>query len=554
MNRSDHHARYLILGAGPAGLQMAYFFQDAGADYVVLEREEEPGTFFRTFPRSRNLISFNKTHSVFEDPEIRLRWDWNTLLTHDYGFPFSEYSSRLYPKADELRRYLEGFREAYDLDVRFGTEAVSVRRDDPSDGGSPGWRLRTAEGVEWSCEALVVATGFGRPYVPEIPGIEHAGGYGEVPFEPGPYEGQRVLVIGKGNSALEVTEVALESAALVHIASPSPLTMAHATHHPGHVRANYARILDGYHLKTLNSVLNCRILEIEPREEGGPYVVTVAYTRADGEVDELVYDRVVRCTGFAFDGEIFETHPETVLDGRLPAITPYWESTSHPGLFFAGALMQGRDFKVAASAFIDGFRYNCRTLHRHLLERYEGRPYPCRTLEPGPESLAKAIAERACYTSGLWNQFRYLSDVFVVRDGEGIDWFEELPFQAVQEGDLLADHPHYYTLTFEWGKWEGNPMDIQRHPEASQAHKSVFLHPVVRRWRHGEVVDEHHMLEDLFGVYAAHGERHAVLSHSGLDIEEYHRQHHEGPLEAYCRSHMADDDAEAMSGARTASS
>ncbi|MGD2068654.1 MAG: NAD(P)-binding domain-containing protein [Gemmatimonadota bacterium] len=577
MDRTERHIRFVVLGAGPAGLQMAYFLQKAGADYVVLERAEAPGLFFRRFPRSRSLISFNKTSSVFDDPEIQLRWDWNTLLTHDHSFPFREYSRRLYPLADELVRYLAGFREAYDLDVRFGTEVVSVSPARDGDGASdasaagrtePGdaaWSLRTADGDTWTCEALVVATGFGRPYVPAIPGIEHAIGYEEAPFDPGPYEGRRVLVVGKGNSALEVADVALESAAVVHVASPTPLTMAHRTHHPGHVRANHARILDGYHLKTLNSVLNCQIQSIVPvdgdaspgdaphdggmgdgagsggeGQQDGPFVVTVAYTRADGEVDELVYDVVVRCTGFAFDGGVFETHPRTVLDGRLPDITPYWESTSHPGVFFAGSLMQARDFKVAASAFIDGFRYNVRTLYRHLMERYEDRPYPRRTLRLDAELLASTVAERACHTSGLWNQFRYLCDLFVVGD-EGIDWYEEVPFQAVEEG-LMAEEPWYYTLTFEWGRWEGNPMDIQRHPEASQAHRSVFLHPVVRRWRHGEVLDQHHLLEDLFGVYAAHREARAILSHSGLDIEEYHRQHHEAPLVEYFRSHTGSAD------------
>lgn len=37
----------LILGAGPAGLQLAYFLHKAGLPYAVLERGDSPGTFFK---------------------------------------------------------------------------------------------------------------------------------------------------------------------------------------------------------------------------------------------------------------------------------------------------------------------------------------------------------------------------------------------------------------------------------------------------------------------------------------------------------------------------
>ena len=61
--------RYLIIGAGPAGLQLSYYLQDTGANYVTLERESAPGQFFRRFPRHRRLISLNKVHTRSTDPE-----------------------------------------------------------------------------------------------------------------------------------------------------------------------------------------------------------------------------------------------------------------------------------------------------------------------------------------------------------------------------------------------------------------------------------------------------------------------------------------------------
>lgn len=526
---------FVILGAGPAGLQLGYYLEQRGCDYVILERSDRVGAFFRAMPRARELISFNKTHSLFVDPEIQLRWDWNALLTDDYSAPFRDFSRRLYPLADELLAYLEAFAHNHALKIRFNTRAVAVRR---AAGG--GFVIETADGGRLACDALIVATGLSKPHIPEIPGIELVDRYDEVSLDPEAYTGQRVLVIGKGNSALEVVDVALERSALVHAVSPRPLRLAYNSRHPGHVRALRSRLLDAYHLKTLNSLLDAHIERIERRPDGA-YVVTLRYTHADGERDELVYDRVVCCTGFRFDASLFaaDCAPATVLDGRLPGITPYWESTNVPGLHFAGTLMQARDFKRSSSAFIDGFRYNIRTLAHVLLERHAGVPRPTRRIAGGPDALARALLERASRTSALWAQFGYLCDVFVVRGAEVVH-HEELPYQAIREGEL-ADESHYYTLTFEWGAWEGDVMAIDRHPSAAEAHRSVFLHPIVRRYAGGQLAAEHHLLEDLFGVYSAERERGAVLSHSGRPIDAYHVETHEAPL----RRFLADDWARA---------
>lgn len=518
---------YLILGAGPGGLQMGYFLQQQGCRYVILERNEAVASFFRKLPRSRKLISFNKVHSIFDDPEILLRWDWNSLLTDDYGFLFRNYSQRFYPHADELVAYLEGFAEAYQLNIHFDTAVEGVCRAD--DGR---FELRDSEGGCYRTRVLIVATGLSSAYRPDVPGLDDTDDYEDVPLHAEAFAGQRVLIVGKGNSALEIADVALESAAIVHVASPRSLVLAYTSRHPGHVRAEYAKLIDAYHLKTLNSLLDCSVLGIA-KQPDGTYVVTVAYTHAEGEVDELVYDRVVRCTGFCLDTNFYDEacRPATLLDERLPAITPYWESVNVPGLFFAGGLMQGRDFKRSSSAFIDGFRYNVRTLFRHLMQRYEDIPVPRQTLPADPEMLMRTVVERASRTSALWAQFGYLCDVFVVRDEE-VEWYEELPFQGLLEGEFKGE-AHVYSLTFEWGQWNGDVMAIARHPVPDAAHRSVFLHPIVRRFAFGELVSEHHLLEDLFGVFSSTRERGSVLSHSGEGIEDYHRSAHEQPLAAY---------------------
>ncbi len=66
---------YLIIGAGPAGLQLGYYLQRAGLDYVILEGAESAGDFFNHLPRHRRLVSINKLHTGYDDPEINMRWD-----------------------------------------------------------------------------------------------------------------------------------------------------------------------------------------------------------------------------------------------------------------------------------------------------------------------------------------------------------------------------------------------------------------------------------------------------------------------------------------------
>lgn len=58
--------QYCVIGAGPAGLQLGFFLQQAGRDYVIIEREASAGSFYKTYPRHRQLISINKRYTGHE--------------------------------------------------------------------------------------------------------------------------------------------------------------------------------------------------------------------------------------------------------------------------------------------------------------------------------------------------------------------------------------------------------------------------------------------------------------------------------------------------------
>ena len=118
---------YLLLGAGPAGLQLGYFLERAGRDYLILEQGATPGTFFRTFPRHRQLISINKRQTGFDDPELNLRMDWNSLLSDQPSLVFTRYTDRYFPDADVMVRYLADFAATTRLSVQIGRASCRER-------------------------------------------------------------------------------------------------------------------------------------------------------------------------------------------------------------------------------------------------------------------------------------------------------------------------------------------------------------------------------------------------------------------------------------------
>jgi thioredoxin reductase len=482
--------QYVIVGAGPAGLQLSYFLHRAGADYLTLEREPAPATFFRRYPRHRKLISLNKVHTTSTDPEIRLRWDWNSLLNHDEHLQFPRFSREYFPDADDLVGYLEQFQQRHRLAVRCGMPVHRIERV------GHGFAVHTPDG-EIHCRCVVVATGWAHPFVPAIKGIEHAVGYESMNIDSARFSGQRVLIVGKGNSAFETAYGMLGHAAMIHLASRRPLRLAWTTKHPGDVRGQYGALLDSYQFKTLHSVLDCTIDEIRP--VNGHVEVDITYSHADGETDTLEYDSVVRCAGFRMDTSIFDPdcRPELVRDGRIPDLRPDWQSTTVDGVYFAGTIAQARDFRHASSAFIDGFRYNVRTLAALLRERYDGVALPWQAVPADPDRLTELVLDRVNWSSALWTQFEYLCDALVLDPTTGLlHHYVDLPEDYAMA--RFADRAHLYTVTLRWGRAEyGDVFAIDRHPEPGRAAESAFIHPVVRRYSDGVLVTERHLLEDL---------------------------------------------------------
>ena len=483
---------YIIVGAGPAGIQLGYYMEKANKDYVILEGANRPGAFFETYPRHRTLISINKRFTGSSDPEFNMRHDWNSLISDDFELLFKDFDEKFFPDADSLLSYLSEFVNKFSINIRYNTFIHEISKTDDV------YRLIDGNGVEHFAKTIIIATGFCKPYTPDIDGIEHAVDYSEMSIDRKDFENKRVLIIGKGNSAFETGDHLVSSAAVIHLASPNSLVMAWKSHYVGNLRAVNNNILDTYQLKSQNAIIDANVKSI--KKVGEAYDVTFAYQHAEGEVETLQYDTVLCCTGFSFDNKIFKENakPESAIKGKFPKLKNNFESVNQSDMFFAGTLTHSLDYKKATSGFIHGFRYNSKSLFKILSKRNEGVDWPEVPLKKCSSSLTQKILTRVNQSGGLWQQPSFMADYFYLNNGR-VYYGEEMPVAHVCEA-LVEKADYFYTVTLEYGAdITGDPFNVERiHREnADSSSSSQFLHPIVREYFKGICISEHHVIEDL---------------------------------------------------------
>ncbi|HMQ29916.1 MAG TPA: NAD(P)-binding domain-containing protein [Chloroflexaceae bacterium] len=190
----------LVIGAGQAGLATGYQLQRAGQRFAILEASDEPGGSWPHYYDSLRLFSPARFSSL-------------------PGMAFPGDPER-YPARDEVIAYLRGYAARFRLPVITGARVQSVERD------SNGFHVRTADGRGFRAASLIAATGaFHRPHLPRLPGQEQFGGTIRHSFayrQPEPFAGQRVVVVGGGNSAVQIA-VELARTARVSLATREPV-------------------------------------------------------------------------------------------------------------------------------------------------------------------------------------------------------------------------------------------------------------------------------------------------------------------------------------------
>jgi hypothetical protein len=183
--------RFAVIGAGAAGLCAAKHLASRGLGVTVYELGSRVGGLW-VYESDNGLSPAYK--SLHLNSEARV-----TAYT-DFPFPAS---APLYPDHVEVADYLDAYADKFDLKrhIRFQTEVVSAKPN-----GESNWRVTTADGAFEDFDGVIVATGHQhRPLHPQWrDAFEgeylHAHGY----RAPEPFRDKRVLVVGVGNSAVDI--------------------------------------------------------------------------------------------------------------------------------------------------------------------------------------------------------------------------------------------------------------------------------------------------------------------------------------------------------------
>ena len=203
----------IIIGSGPAGLQLAYFYKILNINYIILEKEQHVGTFFDKYPLSSSLISINKSFTSNKSSDFNLRHDWNSLLNYD-DFLFKKYSSDYFPNSNDLFKYLNEFNKEYELNINFGVDVNIINKSYNKDYN---YELTIKDNPDniYICKNLICATGLSKQNIPDITmnvknKIKHYGDFKKSDFEIEnlkKYEDKKVLIIGGGNAAYEIANM-----------------------------------------------------------------------------------------------------------------------------------------------------------------------------------------------------------------------------------------------------------------------------------------------------------------------------------------------------------
>lgn len=190
----------VVIGGGQAGLATAYYLRRTSLSYAVLDAGETPGGAWRHGWDSLRLFSPSS---------------WSSLP----GWPMPARPGVDYPTRDDVIEYLTAYEQRYRFPVERPVQVLAVKA------AEGGLQVDTDRGVR-RARMVVSATGtWSHPFIPEYPGRS---GFAGVQLHSARYEspeafaGQRVLVVGGGNSGAQImAEVSLTAdATWVTVAEP----------------------------------------------------------------------------------------------------------------------------------------------------------------------------------------------------------------------------------------------------------------------------------------------------------------------------------------------
>jgi len=190
----------IVVGGGQSGLAAARVLRELRMPTMILEARDRPAGSWPHYYDSLRVFSPAAYSSM-------------------PGMAFPGPPDH-YPGRDEVTDYLERYAARLDVEIQTRTRVNSIRQDGEA------FLVLTEDGRELRASGVVAASGsFSNPHRPTFPGEEtFTGGLVHVADyrNPTPYVGQRVIVVGAGDSAAQVANE-LAPLARVTIATRHPV-------------------------------------------------------------------------------------------------------------------------------------------------------------------------------------------------------------------------------------------------------------------------------------------------------------------------------------------
>ena len=245
---TDHTFEYIIIGSGPAGLQSGYFLEKFKKDYLILEKSNSNGSFFKKYPIHRKLISINKINTGSTNKDFNLRHDWNSLLSDDNSLLFKNYTKEFFPHADFMVKYLDDYQYKNNIKVSFNTDVIKINKLKDNN-----FIIETSKGTI-KCNKLIIAAGLMKNN--KSTDTEGVLNYKDITNNKSKFENKNVAIIGQGNAGFETANYLSDTAAVIQLFGRGPLNFAWDSHYPGHLRAVNNDFLDLYNLKSQHSMVS----------------------------------------------------------------------------------------------------------------------------------------------------------------------------------------------------------------------------------------------------------------------------------------------------------